>query len=222
MKAVFAFFASSENKASFGAWFRKKRFKIFEQFIEKNFPNNVSLNILDIGGKSYFWKDTSLLQRPNTKIVLLNLSDEKVDHPFLISQVGDATNLDQFNDHHFDLVFSNSVIEHLYTQENQLKMAKECMRVGHKYFIQTPNKHFFIEPHYALPLFQYLPKSVKYFILTKLPLSKLQKWNPVDAKQYLDEILLLSKKDVKLLFPQSKIYKEKFLGMTKSFTAHNM
>jgi 2-polyprenyl-3-methyl-5-hydroxy-6-metoxy-1,4-benzoquinol methylase len=216
------FFASSDDKNSIGARFRRLRFKNFENFVKEHFNDNEKLHILDVGGKAYFWNDTSIISRPNTTITLLNLSPEKVNHPALKSITGDATNLSEFNDKHFDLVFSNSVIEHLYTKENQEKMAKECVRVGKKFYIQTPNKHFIIEPHYALPFFQYLPNSLAFIILTKTPFSRLNKWKEEEAKQYLQEIRLISESDMKKLFPGAKIYKEKFLGMSKSFTAHNM
>ena len=121
----------------------------------------------------------------------------------------------------YDVVHSNSVIEHLYNFENQKKMASEIIRVGQKYIVQTPNKYFFLEPHYLLPFFQFLPNSLKYFILTKTKLSRLKKWDKKFAKQYIEEIRLLSEKEMKTLFPKSKIYYEKFFGMNKSFTMHN-
>ncbi|EPR65035.1 hypothetical protein ADICYQ_5964 [Cyclobacterium qasimii M12-11B] len=52
-------------------------------------------------------------------------------------------------------------------------------------------------------------------------MSRLQKWTKEAAQQYLDEILLLSKKDMQNLFPGCSLWEEKFLGMTKSFVAHN-
>jgi hypothetical protein len=113
------------------------------------------------------------------------------------------------------------VIEHLYTWENQEKMAKEIIRVGKKYFVQTPNKHFFIEAHYVLPYAQYMPKKLIYFVLTKTKLSRGMKWNPEQAQQYLDEIRLLSIGEMKLFFPHAKMYKEKLAGLTKSVTAYN-
>ena len=61
--------------------------------------------------------------------------------------MGDATDLSPFKDKSFDIVHSNSVIEHLYNFENQKKMASEIMRVGQKHIVQTPNKYFFLEPH---------------------------------------------------------------------------
>ena len=76
-------------------------------------------------------------------------------------------------------------------KENQVKMANEIMRVGKKYFVQTPNKYFFIEPHYLLPFFNFCPDKIKYFILTKTKLSRLRKWDHDFAKQYIEEIRLL-------------------------------
>ena len=100
-------------------------------------------------------------------------------------------------------------------------MSAAAQRVGKNHFIQTPNKYFFIEAHYILPFFQYLPKKLQYPILTQTPLSRGRKWDKAFARQYVDEIRLLSLREMIVLFPQSKIYKEQFLGMTKSITAHN-
>lgn len=48
----------------------------------------------------------------------------------------------QFKEKEFDLVFSNSVIEHVGGFQDQMKAANEIRRVGKNYFIQTPNKYF--------------------------------------------------------------------------------
>jgi ubiquinone/menaquinone biosynthesis C-methylase UbiE len=217
-----ALLASSDHPDSLGSQFRKRRFAYFEHLLERNFSGNFPIRVLDIGGRSQFWVGQDLLAAKKLEITLLNLSEEPVSVPGISSIVGDATDLSQFGDGSFDLVFSNSVIEHLYTWENQQKMAREAVRVGKKYFIQTPNRHFFAEPHYALPYVQYFPKSWTYFLLTKTRLSRGNKWNPADAQQYLDEIRLLDRREFKRLFPKAEIYDEKFLGMTKSFTAHNL
>lgn len=217
-----ALLASSDHPDSLGSQFRKKRFAYFEHLLERNFSGNFPIRVLDIGGRSQFWVGQDLLAAKKLEITLLNLSEEPVSVSGISSIVGDATDLSQFGDGSFDLVFSNSVIEHLYTWENQQNMAREAVRVGKKYFIQTPNRHFFAEPHYALPFVQYFPKTWTYFLLTKTRLSRGNKWNPADAQQYLDEIRLLDRREFKRLFPKAEIYDEKFLGMTKSFTAHNL
>ncbi len=221
------FLASSDEKASLGNKFREKRFQYFNSLIqplieEKRSLGTLPLNILDIGGTESYWVNMSYHQNPDVKIKLVNLEQYHTSHPNIISVIGDATNLREYGDKEYDIVFSNSVIEHLYDLESQKKMSAEVQRVGQKHFVQTPNKHFFIEAHYILPFFQYLPKNLQYPILTKTPLSRGRKWDKVFARQYVDEIRLLCLDEMKALFPESKIYKEKFMGMTKSLTAHNL
>ena len=222
MSLINDLFASSDHPKSLGAKFRAKRLKTFEKLFFKNFNPEKPIHILDVGGTSYFWKHSQLPNIPGVRITLLNLHEEKSTHPHISAQIGDATSMEEFPDKNFDLVFSNSVIEHLYTFENQAKMADEIQRVGKKFFIQTPNKYFPIEAHYAIPFAQYLPKSLLLFLLTKTKISRMKRWEKSDAQQYLDEIRLLDEQEMKTLFPGAKIWKEKVLGMTKSLTAHNM
>lgn len=215
-------FAPSDNPKSIGAKFRARRLKKFEKLFFRNFNPEKPIHILDVGGTDYFWKSSQVPNIPGVTITLLNLHLEKTTHPHIKALVGDATAMPQFEDKQFDLVFSNSVIEHVYTYENQVKMASEIQRVGKRHFIQTPNKYFPIEAHYAIPFAQYLPKGLLFFFLTKTRLSRMTKWKKQDAQQYLDEIRLLNEKEMKALFPGSKILKEKTLGMIKSLTAHNL
>jgi len=211
-------FDLSEDKKSLGNRFRAKRFDFFLKKIQKL---DKPLQILDLGGKVNFWENRGLAGNNDYQITLLNIEIEKSEYSNIKSNIGSATDLSEFKDQSIDLVHSNSVIEHLHNFKNQKKMAQEAIRVGKKHIIQTPNKYFFIEPHYLLPFFGYLPKSVKYWILTKTKLSRLKKWDEKFAKQYIQEIRLISEKEMKILFPNSKIYFEKFLGMNKSFTTHN-
>ena len=211
-------FDISENKNSLGNKFRKKRFSFF---LKKFDSLNKPITLLDIGGKINFWENRGLAGNNDYIITIINIEKEKSNYSNINCLIGDATNLNQFNNKSFDIVHSNSVIEHLYNFENQKKMASEIMRVGKKHIVQTPNKYFFLEPHYLLPFFDIIPKKLKYFILTKTKLSRLKKWDKKFASQYIEEIRLLSLKEMKELFPNSKIYFEKFLGMNKSFTMHN-
>lgn len=221
MKSILELFASSDQPNSLGAKFRAKRLQHFENLFLSQIRPNRPIRILDVGGTDYFWKDSQIPSIPGVSISLLNLHLEPTTHPQIQSLVGDATQMDNFEDQSFDLVFSNSVIEHLYTFENQQKMAKEILRLGKKYYIQTPEKFFPIEAHYALPFAQFLPKKLVFQILTKTPLSRLKRWTENDARQYLEEIRLLDEKEMRQLFPGSKIFREKAFGLTKSITAHN-
>lgn len=215
-------FASSDKSYSLGYQLRNKRFIDFENLLLKHFAKTEKIKILDVGGTAYFWEDKNIFKSSRLDITLLNLTEEKNLPKNMQSVAADATNIQIFERGSFDVVFSNSVIEHLYTWENQMKMANECMRVGNFFFIQTPNKHFPIEAHYVLPFVQYFPKNWTYNILTKTKLSRGLRWKPEDAQQYLDEIRLLSIKEMKSLFPMSNIYLEKFMGLNKSITAHNL
>lgn len=222
MSTIYDLFASSDHPRSIGAKFRAQRLRKFEKLFFRNFNPEKTIRILDIGGADYFWKGSQVPNVPGVSITLLNLQLEKTTHPHIKALVGDATAMPEFEDKKFDLVFSNSVIEHLYTYENQAKMAAEIQRVGKRYFVQTPNRYFPVEAHYALPFAQYMPKRLLFFLLTKTRLSRMAKWKPQDARQYQDEIRLLNEKEMKALFPGSKMLKEKTMGMIKSLTAHNL
>jgi SAM-dependent methyltransferase len=211
-------FASSDATNSLGNRFRNKRVADFRSKVN-SLPKPVS--ILDVGGLESFWVNSGFANDQDYRISILNLSKRPVHFDNFESLEGDATKLDGISDKQFDIVFSNSVIEHVYTKENQSRMAHEIVRVGKYFYVQTPNKHFFVEPHYLLPFFQYLPSRIKFFILTRTSLSRRKKWDIIEAKQYIDEIRLLSFKEINELFPGADFYLEKFYGLNKSFTAHN-
>jgi len=182
-------FKSSDELESWGNRFRNKRFEFLREKLE-GLPKPV--NILDIGGLESFWTNRGYGNNPDYRITILNLEKGETSFSNFTRIAGDAVDLNEISDQEFDVAFSNSVIEHLYTKENQIRMATEIKRVGKYHFIQTPNKYFFVEPHYVLPFFDFLPATAKYFILTKTKLSRLKRWNYADAKQYITEIRLLS------------------------------
>ncbi|MCB0450845.1 MAG: class I SAM-dependent methyltransferase [Confluentibacter sp.] len=215
--------ADYNNKKSLANRFRDRRFQFFEGKLKKIAPKKGTvLTILDVGGTESFWVNRGYHKNSDIHITLLNLTKVETKHANMVSVIGNACDLSEYTDNTFDLVFSNSVIEHLYNFENQELMAKEVQRVGENYYIQTPNKYFFIEPHYLLPYFQFLPRKTKLFVLSKTRLSRGNKLSIEKAEDKVAEIQLLSLKDMKHLFPEAKIFKEKFLGMNKSLTAYLM
>jgi len=204
-------------------YFRKRRFGFFTNFMNQVSPNNGPLRILDIGGTQQYWLNMGMILAPQTEIILLNLYKNEVSEPGFSSIVGDACNLSGINDQSIDIVFSNSVIEHLYTKEQQQKMANEVARVGKSYFIQTPNKYFLIEPHWLFPLFQFLPFTVQVFLTQHFTLGNIKKTKSKEAAiKLVKEVRLLSRNELAFFFNDAKIYKEKLLGITKSFTAYKI
>jgi len=211
-------FSGSENPNSLGARFRNKRFKYFEERVNQLAK---PVKILDVGGTELFWINRGFANNADYQVTLINRKAFTTTTTNCESLVGDATDLSLFKDKEFNVSFSNSVIEHLETWDNQVKMANEIRRTGNYYFVQTPNKWFPIEPHYLLPFFQFMPCKLRYFILTKTKLSRGHTWQSQFVVQYLKEIRLLTLNQLRKLFPGSNVYYEKFLGMTKSFTMHN-
>ena len=65
-----------------------------------------------------------------------------------------------FNDQEFDIVFSNAVIEHVGSREQQRAFASEVCRVGKRVFVTTPNRWYPLDFHTRLPFTHWLPRSV--------------------------------------------------------------
>jgi len=193
--------------------FRKKRMANFLKSID---PQSTE-KILDIGGTVFNWK---LIGYKNA-VVLLNLSVPKnanEEQPSNFSFViGDGTAL-QYGDKEYDICFSNSVIEHVGTSEEQKMFAQEICRVGKRIWLQTPAKSFFLEPHYITPFIHWLPKHYQKKLLRNFSI-----WGLISrpTQQYIDNFVdqtkLLTFKEVRDLFPDCTIKKEKFLFMTKAY-----
>jgi hypothetical protein len=210
------------NRQSFNQIFRHRRFLFFLQQLEK-LGNDKQISILDVGGVEAYWVNMDILSlKKNISITLLNLDKVNVTYPVFSSVAGDAGNLSAFENKSFDIVFSNSVIEHLYTLDQQKKMAEEVQRVGINYFIQTPNYWFPFEPHWLFPFFQFLPFKIKVWLTLNFNLGHYPKATSKEAAILrVNEVKLLTVAEMKKLFPGGKIYKERFTGFVKSITAYS-
>jgi hypothetical protein len=191
--------------------FRRRR---MAQFIAI-FQPNAGHCILDVGGYADFWASSGV----SSEITLLNIDPVPGDGlpPNMHTVLGDGTAL-PYRDKSFSIVFSNSVIEHLGSFENQRRFAKECMRVGDALWIQTPSKNFPIEPHFLSPFIHYFPKGLQRRVLRNFTLwGWLTRPSGAEVEQILAEIRLLTFAEMERLFPGCEIKKEKVLGITKSF-----
>jgi ubiquinone/menaquinone biosynthesis C-methylase UbiE len=200
--------------------FRRKRFQHFLSLLKSIKPSDGKyIRILDIGGTENYWKMVNFQADENIKITLLNLMEIKVENKDIFNSVaGSALDLSEYSDGQFDIVFSNSVIEHVGDYNNQKQMAKEFRRVAKNYYIQTPNHNFFFEPHFRMPFVHFLPKSFRVFLINNF---RQKPKNKDRAKKRVDGITLLTIRQMKELFPEAKLYEEKFYGMTKSITMYH-
>lgn len=217
MADIFSFRAL-RHKISAG--FRKRRFAFFKSLIA-SLPR--PLRILDAGGTQSFWQQLAVPREEGMEVWLLNLSSQDAQAPYFRNITGDAREMRQFKDKEFDIVFSNSVIEHVGDFDGQRRMADEIRRVGKKYFLQTPNRYFPIEPHFLFPFFQFFPHRARVWLVTSFHLG----WHGRildrnEAAREVGSIRLLSENELRELFPEGKISREKFLGLTKSFNVCKM
>ncbi|MCB0918266.1 MAG: class I SAM-dependent methyltransferase [Actinobacteria bacterium] len=197
---------------------RNRRFEQFRELLDQ-LPR--PLRILDIGGYEGYWQQRGMAGDPAVDITVLNLELTETSASNIHGVKGDATDLAEYSDDAFDVVHSNSVIEHLGTASNQRRMAAEVQRVGRRYYVQTPAKYFPVEPHVLLPAYEYLPRSLKAKVLTRTGWSKLGRLSEDDAAALLTELRLLSRKEFQQLFPDGRLVVERFAGLAKSFTVHN-
>ena len=193
-------------------YFRKKRHLWFIETF-RIFPND-DVKILDVGGLLNTWDGSHI----ESKVTLFNLEYPKESSSPHKQIQGDACDMFQLGDKSFDIAYSNSVIEHVGDFNRQIQMANEIKRVAVRYWVQTPYRHFPVEPHFLFPFFQYLPLSVRRKIAHLWPFSYAKKYN-LDIDYELDHIWLLDRPRFRALFDTAKILEERFMGLTKSLIA---
>ncbi len=198
---------------------RRRRFAFFGALLDRVAK---PIRVLDVGGTPAFWQMMESSERRDLEITLLNLFDIERTPPHFHCVVGDARDLTRFADREFDVVFSNSVIEHVGNYGDQQKMAEGVRRVGKRYFVQTPNKYFPIEPHFFVPLFQFLPITGRAWLLNHFDLGWYKREPDYQAaKREVEAIRLLTEGELIRLFPEGVLRKERFFGFTKSLTVYH-
>ena len=207
--------ANNRNPNSLANKFRRARGKLLSAELNKL---SRPAKLLDVGGTESFWRDSRIDNLDGFEVLLLNLETEPVSLPNFSSLAGDAKNLSQFPDKNFDLVVSNSVIEHVGGYEDQALMAQELIRVGKRVFVQTPARHFPIEPHFLFPFFALLPLSLRVWLIRHFALGWYpQVPDPQEAREFLRFFRPLNHKEMRGFFPGFALRKERFLGLTKSY-----
>lgn len=193
-----------------------------QRFLEL-FRLDEQTTILDVGGLPRFWTGVPI----QAQITILNLCPlDEYDASFMTPNqkavTGDGTCL-AYADRQFDIVFSNSVIEHLGTAERQAAFAREAMRVGKGYWIQTPAKECLVEPHYLTPFIHWFSKRVQRRLLRNFSLwGWLGRPSEAQLDLVLAELRLLNRCEFERLFPESHVWVERTLGLPKSYTAYKL
>ena len=194
--------------------FRSRRMRRFE----KAMGVTDETCILDVGGTPLNWSLVSVAPR----ITMLNTPRESVGAGFDWVW-GDGRRL-PFRDGAFDIVFSNSVIEHVGDAESQRQFAREIARVGKAYWVQTPNRSFPIEPHLLTPFLHFLPArwqraiARRFTVWAMIERPSRDRWE-FYIEHYLRDVRLLDAGDLRRLFPDAEIVRERLGGWTKALIA---
>lgn len=202
----------------------------------KMFELSGSTRVLDLGGEDGTYIRAvlagSAVKPANTYIAdieegaVKNAAARFGFTPVVITETGRLP----FSDGFFDIVFCSSVIEHVtvpkemmwnvtsgprfrsMARRHQNEFAEEIRRVGKGYFVQVPYRWFPIESHSWLPFFSYLPRRTQ--------ISLLGITNRFWIKTTTPDFHLPSETEMRSYFPDSRILRERVLGMTKSLIAY--
>jgi SAM-dependent methyltransferase len=145
----------------------------------------------------------------------------------------DGTRSLPFPDKSFDIVFCNSVIEHVTGDKEQVRIwtdgsafskqaeshqahfASEIDRIAKAYFVQTPYRHFPIESHTWTPMvLESLPRGFRLRVHRYL---RDRSWWPRRVTNV--DWRLLTIRDMKRLFPRAEVVTERSFGLVKSLIA---
>lgn len=118
-----------------------------------------------------------------------------------------------FRDAEFDVCYSNAVVEHAGSREQQRQFIAELCRVARRVFVVAPNRLFPIEHHTGLPLVHYLPLPAFRALLRRSPFAYWAKeahLNPLNATEF------------EALFPPAQIPEIRYAGLGFSIFKSNL
>lgn len=170
--------------------------------------------VLDLGGQSEIWSHVAT----PLDITIVNLPGEPVNLPEASQHrfkaiAGDATSLPQLADNSFDLVFSNSVIEHVGDIDKRSAFAAEVRRLAPVYLVQTPSVWFPIEAHTGIPFWWAFPKKMRRRMIERWK-ATVPPWAAM-----VEGTTVIHKRELKTHFPDATLLTERLLGLPKSYVA---
>lgn len=197
------------------AWFmprfRSRRFGV----LLRRLGVTDSDRVLDVGGYPAAWEISGF----GGSVTCLNVDAQEGVRGRFVCVKGDGRRL-PYPGGAFDVVYSNSVIEHVGSWEDQRRFAAEIRRVGRRVWVQTPNRWFPVEPHLVAPFVHFLPRQLQHVLARwATPWGWENRPTAEQAREFVDSIRLLTFREMQDLFPDCRILRERFLGLTKSFIA---
>ncbi|MDG4828816.1 class I SAM-dependent methyltransferase [Solwaraspora sp. WMMD1047] len=204
----------ADGEDSWGARRRQQR----AGWLAQTFPDLAQMSIIDLGGRVDTWLAAPV--RP-ARVHVVNLEPAPADVPdWAEVDHGDACALPaHLAARRYDLVFSNSVLEHVGGHERRVRFAEAVHALSDAHWVQTPYRYFPIEPHWIAPGMQFLPLAARASVARRWPLAH----SPAKTRETaLRQVLwteLVDRTQMRHYFPESRIRVERLLGVPKSLIA---
>jgi len=218
LKSLFAIYSKNA---------RKRRAAVFHSY----FPIQDNTKVLDLGGHDGEYIMTMGINKKNIFVADFDKTAlDKAKNNGLNVVLLDESGRIPCTKNDYDIIFSNSVIEHVTVDkddmynyktnrefrkiawERQQLFATQIREKSDKYYVQTPYKYFLIESHSWLPVFiVMMPRRWQIAII--------RAFNKFWPKQTSPDWNLLTFKEMKQLFPEARIIREKSFFLTKSLIA---
>lgn len=201
------------------SWSSRRR-EYRARWLSETFPDLAAMSVIDLGGRLETWLRAPV--RPK-HVHLLNLGPAAATAlPEWVEVTrGDACALPkQVANRRYDLVFSNSVLEHVGGHERRLRFAEAVHLLAEAHWVQTPYRYFPIEPHWVAPGMQFLPTAAQVAIANRWPMS-----HTPNADRATKTVLwtdLLDRTQLRHYFPHSTLRPERLFGLTKSLIAYRV
>lgn len=199
--------------------FRRRRAALLRAI----YPEVDSYYVCDLGGSKHFWLGFAECVHPY-RVDVINIAGEAIneaggaraptDERFHF-EIYDGAHIER-PDQHYDLLLCNSVIEHVPPSARRA-LALEMSRVAPRLFVQTPARAFPIDPHFVMPLVHWVPRPLGRWIARISPWRLMTRSTTSQCDAYFDETRLLTKRELRSLFPDGAIHVERILGLPKSY-----
>ena len=210
------------NPNSLAVQFRRARARRIVDLIVEIHAERGNCRILDLGGEPAYWGlfDRQMLDASGVHVTLVNPQAFSVDDPMFDAVTGDACALPQWADGSFDLVHSNSVVEHVGDWPRMEAFAGEVRRLASRYYVQTPYFWFPVEPHFSAPFFHWRSEQSRARSLMKRRHGFADRAKDMgQAMRDVQHARLLDKTQFRFLFPDAAHVDERVAGRTKSLIA---
>jgi hypothetical protein len=201
-----------------GSLGQRKRARRWD-WVREAFPDIESMSVIDLGGTAEAWLRAPL--RP-ARVHVVNLEKSSLEAPASWIRVDQADACDlpaRIREGKYDLVYSNSVIEHVGGHSQRMRFADSVHMLAEQHWVQTPYRYFPIEPHWLFPGFQFLPLNVRAELSRRWPLVHTPSGSWDEGLRAAMGVELLSRAQMAFYFPDSTLRTERMVGIVKSLIA---